>query len=102
MYLAGLGVKWDKVLSDNIVGWINESDQNKNEMIDFGEIACRVSRASYFWRVARRPVLGFILRLALVTMAYFNTSQDDSDFQDDASWQGPFSSWPVRKIGPPV
>ena len=31
---------------------------------------------------------------------YFIISQDDGHFQDDASWQGPLTSWPARMMGP--
>lgn len=42
--VTGLGVKWDKEVSDKIIQWIGESDQNQNGTIDFGEFCLVISQ----------------------------------------------------------
>jgi len=42
--VTGLGVHWDKEMSDKIQGWINDSDSNQNGTIDFGEFCLVISK----------------------------------------------------------
>jgi len=42
--IVGLGVKWDKEVSDKIMAWITESDDNNNGSIDFGEFCLVISK----------------------------------------------------------
>jgi Ca2+-binding EF-hand superfamily protein len=58
--ITTIGVKWDKDMSDIIMGWIGDADVNQNGTIDFGEFCLVISK---MWSANIKDIRGAARKL---------------------------------------
>jgi len=59
--ISEMGVKWDKQMSETILGWIQEADENNNGTIDFGEFCLVIAK---MWQNNLKDIRGISRELS--------------------------------------